>query len=186
MAEENEHAAEAPAAGAGSSTLVTAMKIGAFVVVVLSVECLVAFLLLPSSTDVNAMAEARYANGIPPVDFLDEPDAANSDEPRVEVDLGDYSVTAFQPLSNTTLRIDFHLYGTVLEKKQSEFDQFYGKNVQRLREKVIVIVRGSEITDLTDPSLALIKRKILDKANRTLGKSLLTSIIISEFAFVEQ
>jgi len=42
------------------------------------------------------------------------------------------------------------------------------------------------VTDLTDAGLGLLKRKILEKSNRILGRPLLQTIIFSEFSFVEQ
>jgi flagellar FliL protein len=51
---------------------------------------------------------------------------------------------------------------------------------------VIVIVRSAEITDLTDAGLGLIKRKIMEKTNRMIGKSMLHSVIFSDFSFIEQ
>ena len=80
-------------------------------------------------------------------------------------------MTAYQPLSNTTLRIDFHLYGTVPESKKAEFEELFNESKHRIREQVIVTIRSSEITDLTDAGLGLIKRKLHDKINRTIGKS---------------
>ena len=56
----------------------------------------------------------------------------------------------------------------------------------RIREQVIVTVRNSEIGDLTDPGLTLIKRKILEKTNRLLGKEYLQNVVFSDFSFVEQ
>jgi flagellar FliL protein len=60
------------------------------------------------------------------------------------------------------------------------------ENQHRFREQVIVTVRSSEITDLTDAGLGLVKRKIMDKTNRMLGKQLLQTIIFSDFSFIEQ
>ena len=51
---------------------------------------------------------------------------------------------------------------------------------------MIYEVRNSEIGDLTDPGLALIKRKILGKSNDLLGKPVLTTVVFSDYAFVEQ
>lgn len=181
-----EVASETPAAPAAKSPLTTVAKIAAFVVVVLTVEALIAFLLIPSADDVTAMAEARYGSSeaaTDPVAMLEEKDI---NEPTVEIDLEQYSVTAYQPLSSTTLRIDFHLYGTVAESQQDEFTKLFNENEHRVREQVIVTIRSSEITDLTDAGLGLIKRKIHDKINRTLGKSLVKAIIVSDFSFVEQ
>ena len=42
-------------------------------------------------------------------------------EELVEVDLGEFTVTAYQPVSATTLRIDFHLFGTVVTKDAKDF-----------------------------------------------------------------
>ena len=174
---------ETPAA---KSPLVTVAKIAAFVVVILTVEGLIAFLFIPSAGDVTALAEARYGtpeSAADPVEQLSEDADA---EPTVEVDLEDYSVTAYQPLSNTTLRIDFHLYGTVPQSKKSEFEAMFEESKHRIREQVIVTIRSSEITDLTDAGLGLIKRKLHDKINRTLGKTVVKSVIVSDFSFVEQ
>ena len=95
-------------------------------------------------------------------------------------------MTSFQPETNTTLRIDFHLSATVLEDDLDDFEEFRQTHKNRLREQVIRIMRRAEITDLTDPDLALIKRRILEKSNRVLGKPLLQQIVIGDFSFVEQ
>ena len=104
----------------------------------------------------------------------------------VEVELGDFSVTSYQPASEVTLRIDFHLFGTVMEDSENDFMGRLDRNTNRVREQVIVTVRNAELTDLTDPGLGLIKRRILTKVNRTLGKPLLRTIVISDFSFIEQ
>jgi len=56
----------------------------------------------------------------------------------------------------------------------------------RLRDKVIFEIRNSNLNDLTDPGLALIKRRILEKSNQLMSKPIIQSIIIPEFSFVEQ
>ena len=105
---------------------------------------------------------------------------------EVEVDLGKFGVTSFQPSTNSTLLIDFHLYGTVGGEEKAAFDRAMEGNQHRFRDQVIVIVRSSELTDLTDAGLGLIKRKILEKSNRLLGKPYIRSVIFSDFSFVEQ
>ena len=105
---------------------------------------------------------------------------------EIEVDLGEFCVTAFQSVSNTTLRIDFHLFGTVKTEAQKDFLKLMEENKHRFREQVLVTVRGAEITDLTDAGLGLMKRKLLDRANHTLGKPVLQTVVISDFSFIEQ
>jgi len=185
-APETQPAPEPAAEPGGKSPLVTVAKIAAFVIVILSAEALIALWFIPSAEDVSAMAEARYENSEADADPVSELEGADTDGPTVEVDLEDYSVTAYQPLSNTTLRIDFHLYGTVAESEKDEFKRLFDENKHRIREQVIVTIRSSEVTDLTDAGWGLIKRKIHDKINRTLGKSMLKTVGVSDFSFVEQ
>ncbi len=103
-----------------------------------------------------------------------------------EVDLGEFTVTAYQPVSNSTLFISFHLYGTILHKHGEDFEQRLSDTKFRVRDNVIVIIRSAEISDLTDAGLGLIKRRILETTNKTLGKALLQSVMFSDFSFVEQ
>ncbi len=105
---------------------------------------------------------------------------------EIEVDLGEYSLTAFQAASSTTLMINFHLYGTIAAAQEGHFLDKYEANVHRIREQVIMTVRSAEVADLTDPGLGLIKRQILEKTNRALGKVVLKGIIFSDFLAVEQ
>jgi len=115
-------------------------------------------------------------------------EAGNDKDPdeQVEVVLGEFSVTTYQPATNTTLRIEFNLYGTVNAKEQKDFLAALEENQHRFRDQVLVIVRSAEITDLTDAGLGLVKRKIMEKTNHMIGKPLLRSIIFSDFSFVEQ
>lgn len=103
-----------------------------------------------------------------------------------EVDLGNFTVSGFQPASNSTLFITFHLYGTVRHKYTGEFAERLEENQHRVRDNIIVIIRSADITDLTDAGLGLIKRRILETTNKTLGKPLLQEVVFSEFSFIEQ
>jgi flagellar FliL protein len=47
-------------------------------------------------------------------------------------------------------------------------------------------IRNSRVEDLTDPGLALLKRKILAKSNELLGKLLLKAVLFSDFSYIEQ
>ena len=154
------------------------IKLLLMVLAVVLVECVIAYLWLPDVTE----SEARAAAESPDVaESLTSELAEEEEVTQIEVDMGDYSVTAYQPVSSTTLRIDFHLYATVGEEDSEEFLTLKEGNDARLREQVNVIVRGADIADLTDPGLGLIKRRILEKTNRILGKPLLRGVIFSDF-----
>jgi hypothetical protein len=103
-----------------------------------------------------------------------------------EVKLGSYHVVTFNTDTGKSLNIDFELYGTVLAKEEEEFTHLFEANKVRLREQILVTVRGTDVTDLSDPDLGLLKRLILEKTNRTLGKPLLNEAIFSKFSFIER
>jgi flagellar FliL protein len=154
--------------------------IGGAILLVVALEGLAAWVLFPGEATRAPAAEG--AEHPPTADPLAPED---SHEARKEVDLGEFSVTSFQPVSGTTLSINFHLYGAVLEADDAEFHELFEENRHRFRESVIVIVRSSDLADLTDAGLGLIKRKVLEKTNRALGEPLLKDVVFSEFSLVE-
>jgi flagellar basal body-associated protein FliL len=161
------------------------IKILFFVALVIGMECAVVYWYLPSAAESAALAGSAVEKKEDAKTAIKH-EAEKDQNSQVEVDLGEFNVTAYQPVSNTTLRIDFHLYGTVAAAEQKLFMSRLEENQHRFREQVIVTVRSSEITDLTDAGLGLVKRKIMDKTNRMLGKQLLQTIIFSDFSFIEQ
>ncbi|HEX3655522.1 MAG TPA: flagellar basal body-associated FliL family protein [Pirellulales bacterium] len=103
-----------------------------------------------------------------------------------EVDLGSFRVTAFQPLSNTTVRVDFYLYGTVGHGQEEAFASLFEAKKQRFRDQVIATIRSADMADFTEAGLGLLKRRILETTNRTIGKPSLEAVLFSEFSFIEQ
>ncbi|MGA2797888.1 MAG: hypothetical protein ABSE63_09935 [Thermoguttaceae bacterium] len=182
---ENPQAEEQAPAAAAKAIPLGKIKILLFVALVIAVECVVAYWYLPKTAETAALAGSTVENNGENKIKVRQ-DAENERNRQVEVDLGEFNVTAYQPASNTTLRIDFHLYGTVAAKEQKEFMTCLEENLHRFRGQVLETVRSSEITDLTDAGLGLVKRKIMDKTNRMLGKQLLQTIIFSDFSFIEQ
>ena len=184
------HTREAEAADGAAPPPAKGSKLGkilvlGLVVVVVAVECVVAYLCIPTASD-SAAAASNAAK--PPADHKKgETEAAGESggAANVEVDLKEFSVTIYQPASNSTLRIDFHLYGIVAAENQKEFDRLFGLSQNRFREQVMVVVRSAEMADLTDPSLGLIKRTILEKARHILGKPLLQELVISDYSSLE-
>lgn len=184
MSAEPENTEEQKPSGPGLKTLI---KAGAFIGVIVVAECVVASMLLPSAEDTIEIAKriAAEANGLDgSSDSLDTKKTANVNNLR-EVSLGPFSVTSYIPATNSTLRIDFELYATVNSNDESTFVELFEQNQHRLSEQVHSTFRGSELTDLTDEGLGLIKRRIREKCNRTLGKPVLHEIIFSKLLFME-
>ena len=175
--------ADAPANAPTGGTLFGKLVVVVFMGTVILAECLLAYFWIPSADEVATEVEAKMTEKLH--QQLDSP-LADESEPVVEFDLGDYSIPAHQPQSNTTLRIDFHLYGTVLEENSTEVEQLFTRHKHRFRDQIIFVIRNSDITELSDPGLGLIKRRILEKSNRLFGEPYLRSIIFSDFSFIEQ
>jgi flagellar FliL protein len=158
--------------------------VAVLVTVVILTECAFAYLLIPSRGDLEAWATAKAAKEHTTGETASKPKAEGKKE--VEVDLGKYNVVIHQPAANVTLRINFHLIGTVLDEEHHEFEELLQKHQHRLRDQAIFEIRNSQVEDLTDPGLALLKRRILAKSNDLFGKPLLRSVVFSDFSFIEQ
>jgi flagellar FliL protein len=181
-------AAEQPAVqDEPGSSLKTKLKFLVFAVTVVIVECLAAYLCIPTTPDTAAMASPadEVAPSTDPL-FAENEQNKGILEELAEVDLGEFTVTSYQPVSGTTLRIDFHLFGTVAAKDAGDFNLAMQENLHRIRDQVIVILRSSELEDVTDAGLGLIKRKISEKTNQSLGKPYLQAVVFSDFSFIEQ
>jgi flagellar basal body-associated protein FliL len=173
-----------------SSGFFTLVKAVAFVSVIVVVEIVAAAMLAPSAQETAKLAQqlAAAAAG-ETADAADEHGKEHEpshDGHLKEVELGTYTITRFNPATNTTLAIDFELYGTVLADDASDFQHHFENSKARIREQVNMTLHGADSSDLTDAGLGLIKRRILEKTNRALGQPLLKEVLFSRFSFVER
>jgi flagellar FliL protein len=187
--QEIEADAPAPPSRRGLFRIVQAV---AFVSVIVVVEIVVGSMLTPSAEETTRLAEelAAAAAGKSNHDAdehaaHDDADAGHADDLR-EVELGIYNVTRYNPATNTTLAIDFELFGAVLAEDAADFQLAFEHSKARIREQVVMTLHGAESADLTDAGLGLIKRRILEKTNRALGEPLLKEVLFSKFNFVER
>jgi flagellar basal body-associated protein FliL len=164
--------------------MIKTLVVALFVAVVILTECLFAYFLIPSRSELEKWSAEKVAKEAASGHNAQE--HKREGKPEAEVDLGKYNVIVHHPASNVTLRVNFHLIGTVLGDEQKEFEELLTQNQHRLRDQAIFEIRNCQIDDLTDPGLALLKRRILAKSNDLLGKPLLRSVVFSDFSFVEQ
>jgi flagellar FliL protein len=184
-----------PEAGNGAAAqpqrggLLSLVKAVAFISVIVVVEIVAAAMLAPSAQETAKLGEqlAAAASG-ESTDAHEDAEGNTHDHTKSlkEVELGTYTITRFNPATNTTLAIDFELYGTVLATDTDEFHPLFDNSKARIREQVTMTLHGAESSDLTDAGLGLIKRRILEKTNRALGQPLLKEVLFSKFSFVER
>ena len=102
-------------------------------------------------------------------------------EEREEVDLGEFTFTEGDPTS-APFRLSIHFYGLINKKDKEEYNKRYELNKNRIRNAILVILRSSQQSEITDPSLGLIKNKIMVKVNEILGMPLVKGIIYTDIA----
>lgn len=168
------------------------IKAVAFVSVIVVVQIVVASMLAPSAQDTAKLAKDLAAASTGHSADAQEEQAkelkgrAAHEEDLKEVDLGTYNITRYNPTTNTTLAIDFDLFGTVLAEDLSTYQKHFESSNARIKEQITMTMHSAESADLTDAGLGLIKRQILEKTNRALGQPLLKEVLFSKFNFVER
>jgi flagellar FliL protein len=162
------------------------LMIAGFLAGVVAVECLLAYLLIPSAEEVAELAEQKMAQRLPANLGDGELVGLEDEKPAVEIELGDYSVTVSRPNASTTIRVDFQLVGTALDSEAEEVKALFDRHIHRFRDQILFEIRNSDPADLADPGLGLIKRRILEKSNALFGKPILRSVVFSQFSYVEQ
>jgi flagellar basal body-associated protein FliL len=177
-------------ASKSKSGLFKLIKTVAFVSVIVVVEIVTASMLAPKAQQTERLAHeivaAETGKTTEAKEAGEHADSHGEAHDLREVELGVYNVTRYNPTSNTTMAVDFELYGTVLAENEAEFQHHYEHSQARLREQVIMTLHGVESADLTDAGLGLIKRRILEKTNRALGQPLVQEVLFSKFNFVER
>ncbi|TWU27810.1 hypothetical protein [Bythopirellula polymerisocia] len=187
-----EEAPSTEAAKIKKSGIMTLVKALALLSVLVILQVVGVSMLMPTSAETSKIAE-KLVTAESTADTDDGSSAAPAKESAEiaiynmrEVSLGTFHVVTYDADTGSSLNVDFDLFGTVLASEEGEFLQLYTENERRLREQILVTVRGADISDLSDPDLDLIKRKILEKVNRTLGKALVHEAIFSKFSFIER
>jgi flagellar FliL protein len=163
------------------------LAIALFMTSVIVGECVFAYVMFPDPKEIARHAMEKIQDDLRVKKKDEDSDEGNDEEAKsLEVKLGDFDITAFQAASNTSVRISFNLFATLNESDESNFEDLKAEYEQRLRDKIIFEIRNADVSDLTDPGLGLIKRRILEKSNLLFGKSILKSVVFGNFAFVEQ
>ena len=145
-------------------------------------EVLAAYLLLPSPSAVRTAVEETMNNDVkikPP--YKPTIDENMQDEEREEVDLGEFTIIV-DDAATAPFRMSIHFYGLVNKKDRVEYDKRYDIHKNRIREAILVIVRSSPQSEITEPSLGLVKNKITVKVNEILGMPLVKGLVYTDFA----
>ncbi|MDX1962528.1 MAG: flagellar basal body-associated FliL family protein [Pirellulales bacterium] len=127
--------AEAPAA-AGKPGIMGQLKVGGIIAGIVLMQCGLAYFLLPAAPTAAATeqkTDAEHGSGEHAAEGHGDShgdehghghDAHGGHKAETrEVDLGKYSITSFDQSTNSTILIDFHLYGTVEAEPETKKDE---------------------------------------------------------------
>ncbi len=153
-----------------------------------AVEMVGASMLIPSAEETEKLASelARAAKGEDSTAPVDTDADVEMGVVTKEVELLTDNITRFNPNTDTTLNVQFSVYGVVLASEETEFLVEYGANVNRIHEQIMLTIHSADSADLANAGLGLIKRQILEKTNRTLGRPMLREVVFTKLNFVER
>ena len=189
---ENETAQPAENPPVKKPGMMTFVKALAFVSVIVLLEVTGASMIIPTAEETAKIAEELASADLTQAAETEGETAEESETESLassemkEVELGMFHILTYNPETGSRLNVDLELFGTVLADEVGDFFPLYEANQRRIREQILITVRSADVTDLSDAGLGLIKRKILEKTNRALGRPLLHEAIFSKFSFEER
>lgn len=156
--------------------------------VLVVVEMVAAAMMIPSAKETEQLARdlARAAKGEETLSADDEPTPLSPVDQTVEIELFTDNVTRFNPDSDSTLNLQVSVYGVILASEEEEFLSQYDAHTHRINEQIVLTLQGAEPTDLAGAGLGLIKRQILEKTNRTIGRPMVREVVFTRLNFVER
>lgn len=101
-----------------------------------------------------------------------------------EVTVGDFAVSGGATADSTrNLRVDCRVVLQVAERDVLAFDNVLNDKQHRIREAIVLAIRRSSVTEIREPSLDSVKRRIRAEVDTVLGKQkrFIEGIVIPDF-----
>lgn len=104
----------------------------------------------------------------------------------MEFDIGEFKISN-NSVEGSPIRIDCKIFAEVPKEYESNFTEAYDSKKHRVRDAVQAVIRGATYTDVTDPDLGVIKRKLKKAVTDVVGsdKPYVAQIIVSDFQSYE-
>lgn len=171
------------------SAIMGLIKAAAVVTVLVVIELVAVAMVVPSAEETEELAQKLALAAKGEKVSLEESEGEETisfEEETVEVELLTDNLTRFNPETNATLNVQFSVYGVVLAEEVGDFETQFNANTNRIHEQIMLTMHGAETADLASVGLGLIKRQILEKTNRTLGRPLLREVVFTKLNFIER
>ena len=135
---------------------------------------------------VCAPIHSTHAQEVVAPDSEDAEEAVEADKIRPVLELGKFNLRDLRSASNVTAKILFSLHLALPQEADEKTIRQLQLWRHRLRDQVIIAVRKTEIKDLLEPDLGLLRRNIMLRINRLLKTSLVEEVLVTEFTFATQ
>ena len=99
------------------------------------------------------------------------------------IDLGDFRLNELRPASNEVAKLTFKMHLVVSPSMTKKQTRQLEKWQHRLRDQVHIAIRTMEIKDFQEPSLNLLRRKILLRVNRLFQAKVIDEVLLTEYLF---
>ena len=157
------------------------LKIGLIVLVVMAIQAVAAFLLLPKGQATPAAGQAAEAGHA-----TEESQKTEKADNLVEAEIGAFSVS-LEENSGILWNVSFKLFAAVSPDAKNEFADAVGERFKaRIKQAVVKVVRRSSIEDLRDPQLDLFKRNLKTEINNVLPERYVQEIIVADIRTMQQ
>ena len=121
-----------------------------------------------------------------------QPTAAEKSEAAVDLplipklDLGLLEIKNLEPTRNQTAKVSFEIHLSFPTGTDPQTIARLEHWQHRLREQVLVAVRGSELIDFVDPELVRLRKHILYRVNRVLQPLQAAEILLADFTYAAE
>lgn len=143
------------------------LMIMGFIGMVVVVETVIFFFMVPSADDVAALAEKQLIDKIETNMAADGEETMEENEEFKEFSMGVFNMQFQPPGADRRHHVEFELFGVVEAEKYDDAQLAFEERDGRLRDRMLEEVRHASMDELNDPGL--IKRRIFATSNEVLG-----------------
>lgn len=173
-------------ADAEKKSMMPKILIGGFITTVVIAETFIFFLMVPSSGDVAALAEARLAEKLEASLDQDGEAQIEDNDTIKEFSLGEHAVAFKPPGTDRNYRVEFRLFGTIRQKDEKRMEELFEERKGRFRHRMMLEIRNATMDELNENQLGLIQRRILATSNEILEEPILLGVGFIDYHVYEE
>jgi hypothetical protein len=166
-------------------SLLPKLMIVGFIGLVIVLESLIFFMLVPSADDVAALAESRLAERLEARLASNNEEVLDDSKSVVEVKLGEFGLSFTPTGSDMSYRVEFDLRGMVKKEERVRLENLLTQREGRFRHRLMLDMRNATMDELKETQLGLIQRRILATSNEVFEEPILLGVVFYSYQLYE-